>query len=104
MLVEQDCGCDIRQRPRLGLVKIVYCPMHKAAPKMVKALEAAVGAFTYQVTLCHARDAALHDKDIWARPMDYQELVANMYAATAEALIQARKALPKTKPGGDAAH
>lgn len=60
---------------------------------LLEALKDAVGAFEYQVTLCHARDAALLDKDIWARPMDYQEVVANMYAATAEPLTKARAAI-----------
>lgn len=97
-----ECGCtavvtvdlDVPRREGDGVQgRVVHCPMHAAADEMLAALKDAVGAFEYQVTLCHARDAAFLDKDIWARPMDYQEVVANMYAATAGPLTKARKAI-----------
>jgi hypothetical protein len=66
---------------------------------LVTALKRAVAAFEYQVEVCHARETAFQDRNISARPMDYQEVVANMYAATAEPLEQARAALARVKGG-----
>jgi hypothetical protein len=39
-----DCGCEVTQHPyhNPGRVEIIHCPMHKAASKMLEALEEAV--------------------------------------------------------------
>ena len=40
-MTEQDCGCQIYQGTLVPWTgpSIIYCPMHKAAPEMLAALE-----------------------------------------------------------------
>ena len=68
-------------------------------PDLLDALRVAVAAFEYQVEVCHAREAAFNDTSIHARPMDFAEVTANMYAATAEPLTAARAAIKKAEKG-----
>lgn len=65
--------------------------------EMLEALRDCEAALNYQVLLIHAREAAFRDRQIHARPMDWEELVANIYAATAMPLARARKVLAQVK-------
>jgi hypothetical protein len=67
--------------------------------RLREALEEAVAAMAHQVGVCHAREAAFRDTNIFARPMDWQEVAMNMYAATAEPLAHARVALEQSSGG-----
>lgn len=40
MSVELECGCKLDAGYYANVVKIIYCPVHKAAPAILKTLEA----------------------------------------------------------------
>lgn len=56
---KQDCGCEVRG---VDSSVIVYCPLHKAAPKLLSALQSASAQLLETACTCADRTEG-HQRD-----------------------------------------
>jgi hypothetical protein len=58
-----DCGCETKVHADGSGVEVYFCPLHEAAPEMLKALEAVSNAFYRESLVEHRGDVM---PKVWA--------------------------------------